>query len=93
MARADERLAKSASVAGLKRRYTDLADSYRMMAGERRLLINQGATMPDPGEEWAALRPRYVVITEPILALTSLLDVAILNGLAMFLLELRRGCV
>ena len=50
LAKADEfeQLARSAPVADLRKRYADMAESYRLMARERKRLIAEGIIMPDP---------------------------------------------
>jgi hypothetical protein len=41
-------LARAAKLPGLKKRYADLAECYRLLAKEREQLVAQGAIIPDP---------------------------------------------
>ena len=43
-----DELANAAGIPGLKKRYADLADCYRLLAKERERLIADGELTPDP---------------------------------------------
>ena len=43
-----DELANAADIPGLKKRYADLADCYRLLAKERERLIAAGELAPDP---------------------------------------------
>lgn len=48
-----DELAKAASLSALKKRYSDMAESYRVMATERRRLIADGNVVPDTDKNGA----------------------------------------